>query len=198
MSVIEDLPLRWGLTVLFAIAAALFVLGGSRTESRRSVSMLHALASAAMILMLWPVGMRVSPVLYLLVFTGCTLYFAYLALFSSGLPHPVYHCTMMAAMAAMGVLMAPNAAMSVATASAAAAGPSGPRMAQMNHAGMTQGAAMHMQNPEWFAVVCTVLAVGFGATAVWWFYLLVCGPSRAYPDLLMALGMSAAFAAMAA
>ena len=54
-----------------------------------------------------------------------------------------------------------------------------------------------MTPPGWFTAVCVALAVGFCAAALWWFYLLVRGPKRPYADLLMALGMSAAFAVMA-
>ncbi|MDR3661071.1 MAG: DUF5134 domain-containing protein [Mycobacterium sp.] len=192
---IDDPALRWALTAVFALSAALFAGVRLRAaQQRRGVWALHALAAVAMVAMLWPVGMRISPLVYVLIFTACALYFAYLAVFESDLPHPVYHCTMMAAMAAMGLLMAPNAAMPVATADAPA-GSSAPHPAHMNHAAMAQ--TMHMQNPQWFVVVCTVLAAGFGAAGLWWFYLLVRGPGRPYADLLMAVGMSTAFAVMA-
>lgn len=183
---IADSALRWALTAVFAVAALLFAGAGRRVPGQRGVGVLHALASVGMIAMLWPAGMRVSPLLYVLAFTAGALYFAYLALFGFGLPHPVYHCTMMAAMALMGLLMAPNAGVPVATAQA-----SGHHSAHLGHG------AVAVTPPGWFTAVCVVLAIGFCAAALWWFYLLVRGPKRPYADLLMALGMSAAFAVMA-
>jgi Domain of unknown function (DUF5134) len=184
--VIADIALRWALTAVFAVAALLFVGAGRRAPGQRGVGVLHAVASVGMIAMLWPAGMHLSPLVYVLVFTAGALYFAYLALFGLGLPHPVYHCAMMAAMALMSLLMAPNAGLPVATAQA-----SGHHSAHLSHG------AVAVTPPDWFTVVCAVLAVGFCAAALWWFYLLVRGPKRPYADLLMALGMSAAFAVMA-
>ncbi|MCX8561026.1 DUF5134 domain-containing protein [Mycolicibacterium mucogenicum] len=183
---IADSALRWALTAVFAVAALLFVGAGRRAPGQHGVGVLHAVASVGMIAMLWPAGMRVSPLLYVLVFTAGALYFAYLALFGFELPHPVYHCTMMAAMALMGLLMAPNAGVPVATAQA-----SGHHSAHLGHG------AIAVTPPGWFTTVCVVLAAGFCAAALWWFYLLVRGPKRPYADLLMAFGMSAAFAVMA-
>lgn len=187
---IADSALRWALTAVFAVAALLFVGAGRRVPGQRGVGVLHALASAGMIAMLWPAGMRVSPLVYVLVFTAGALYFAYLALFGFELPHPVYHCTMMAAMALMGLLMAPNAGIPVAVAGSGAQA-SGHHSAHLGHG------AIAVTPPAWFTVVCAVLAAGFCVAALWWFYLLVRGPKRPYADLLMALGMSAAFAVMA-
>ena len=183
---IADSALRWVLTAVFAVAALLFVGAGRRAPEQRGVGVLHALASVGMIAMLWPAGMQVSPLLYVLLFTAGALHFAYLALFGFELPHPVYHCAMMAAMALMGLLMAPNAGVPVATAQA-----SGHHGAHLSHG------AVAVTPPGWFTVVCVVLAAGFCVAALWWFYLLVRGPKRPYADLLMALGMSAAFAVMA-
>ncbi len=183
---IADSALRWALIAVFAVAALLFAGAGRRAPRQRGVGAMHALASVAMIAMLWPIGMRVSPLLYVLVFTAGALYVAYLALFGFELPHPVYHCAMMAAMALMGLLMAPNAGQPVATAQA-----SGHHSAHLGHG------AVAVTPPAWLTVVCTVFAAGFCVAALWWFYLLVRGPKRPYADLLMALGMSAAFAVMA-
>ena len=188
MSVIDQLALRWALTALFVVTAALFAAAARR--ERTAVNALHAVASAAMILMIWPVGMRISPVLYILVFTGAAMYFAYLALFGSPLTHPVYHVAMMAAMAVMGLLMAPN------TGTPAMAGmPGGSHMAHMPMAAPAGHAIS--RTPLWLTATTGVLAAGFAIATLWWFYLLVRGPQRPYADLLMALGMSAAFAAMA-
>ena len=168
------------------MAALLFVGAGRRVPGQRGVGVLHAVASVGMIAMLWPAGMQVSPLVYVLVFTAAALYLAYLALFGFELPHPVYHCAMMAAMALMGLLMAPNAGVPVATAQA-----SGHHSAHLGHG------AIAVTPPSWFTAVCVALAIGFCAAALWWFYLLVRGPKRPYADLLMALGMSATFAVMA-
>ena len=182
---IDHSVLRWALTAVFAVAAVLFI---GRDFEHREVRILHALASVAMIAMLWPVGMSIPPVLYVLVFTACALYLAYLALYGAGLSHPVYHCVMMGAMAVMGLLMMPNTALPTATAQ--------PTSGAL-HAHMAGGTTMHMQAPGWFTAVCALLAVGFAVATLWWFYLLVRGPRRPFADILMALGMSAAFAAMA-
>ena len=183
---IADSALRWALTAVFAVAALLFVGAGRRVPGQRGVGVLHAVASVGMIAMLWPAGMQVSPLLYVLVFTAAALYLAYLALFGFELPHPVYHCAMMAAMALMGLLMAPNAGVPVATA-----------QASVHHGTHLGHGAVAVTPPGWFTAVCVALAIGFCAAALWWFYLLVRGPKRPYADLLMALGMSATFAVMA-
>lgn len=129
---IADSALRWALTAVFAVAALLFAGAGRRAPGQRGVGVLHAVASVGMIAMLWPAGMQVSPLLYVLVFTAGALYFAYLALFGFGLPHPVYHCTMMAAMALMGLLMAPNTGVPVAAAGSGAQA-SGHHSAHLGH-----------------------------------------------------------------
>lgn len=183
---IDHLVLRWALTVLFAVTAVLFAAAARR--ERPAVNALHTVASAAMILMIWPAGMSISPLIYLLVFTGAALYLAYLALFGDRLAHPVYHCAMMAAMAVMGLLMAPNTAMPAM---------SGGSHMHMSHLPMAMPAHATAHSPLWLTATTTALAAGFGIAALWWFYLLVRGPQRPYADLLMALGMSAAFAAMA-
>ena len=183
---ISQLALRWALTALFVVTAALFAAAVRR--ERPVVNALHALASAAMILMIWPAGMSISPLVYLLVFTGAALYFAYLALFGDRLAHPVYHCAMMAAMAVMGLLMAPNTAMPAM---------SGGSHMHMSHLPMAMPTPAAAPSPLWLTATTIVLAAGFAIAALWWFYLLVRGPQRPYADLLMALGMSAAFAAMA-
>jgi hypothetical protein len=198
--VIDQPVLRWALTAVFAVAAVLFVVAGRRasrctdqTGVPFTVWTLHALASIVMIAMLWPVGMQVSPLLYVLVFTGCALYFAYLALFGDRLPHPIYHCTMMAAMALMGLLMSPNSATPPMT-------HAGHQMSHGSHMAMAEAAQPmpHLPTPTWLTATSITLAVGFAVASVWWFYLLVRGPQRPYADMVMALGMSAAFAAMAA
>lgn len=192
---IDQLALRWALTALFAVTAALFAITAIRerraARERAAVNALHAVASAAMILMSWPVGMSISPVLYLLVFTGAALYLAYLGLFGDRLAHPVYHCAMMAAMAVMGLLMAPNTATPAMT--------GGAHMSHMAMAMPMAGPAPAMHHaPTWLTATTGALAAGFGIAVLWWFYLLVRGPQRPHADLLMALGMSVAFAAMAA
>jgi hypothetical protein len=187
--VIDQPALRWALTALFAVTAALFAaaVGGER----KAVNALHAVASAAMILMIWPVGMHISPLLYILVFTCAALYFAYLALFGNRLAHPVYHPAMMAAMAAMGLLMAPNMA-------TPAMADTGSHMSHMAMPMASPAAPAMSHTVPWLTATTGTMAAGFGIATLWWFYLLVRGPQRPSADLLMALGMSVAFAAMAA
>lgn len=177
---------RTALTIVFVTAALIYGVE-ARRGSQWQVSVtwsLHALAAAAMAAMLWPAGMVVSPLLYLLFFTACALCAGFVGLFFGSLPHWRYHTAMMGAMAAMPVLM---------TASPVAAD-----MPMTVHHGqhmmMAAGPVVGAAIPVWLQASSAVLAGFLFLSALWWFYVLIRGPQRPYSHLLMAIGMGTWFA----
>jgi hypothetical protein len=171
---------------VFVTAAITYAVQAQRASDRRlsSIWALHALAAAAMAVMLWPTGMAISPLLYLLFFTACGLFVAYAALTYGTVPHWRYHVAMMAAMAVMPMMM--TALPAVTT------------MPTMAHHGsqMTMSAPPVMDSPipEWLQASSAVLAGLLFLTALWWFYALLHSGHRQYSDLLMSIGMGTCFA----
>ena len=191
---IDGAVLRWALTILFLLCIGLYgrQAFGARAWQQRVGWLLHVLMAAAMIAMVWPAGMRVPALLYVLVFTAAALYFVYLALFGPQVDHAFYHAVMMAAMVVMGVAM---------TSTAMPATSSTPAMGAGHHMAMADMGAAPSSGfgtpPTWVTVVSGLAAAGFLVVALWSLAALIRGPQRPYANLLMSLGMGIAFAAMA-
>lgn len=176
---------RIALTVVFVAAALVY---GVRARDAtgwqpRGAWSLHALAAAVMAGMLWPAGMAVSPLLYLMFFTACGLFIVYVGMFFGSVLHWPYHAAMMATMAAMPVMM-----------SAPAVAAPMPAMSQHDHMAMAAGPVVGSATPVWLRASAAAVAGVLFVSALWWFYVLIRGPKRPYSDLLMAIGMGACFA----
>ena len=176
---------RTALTVVFVAAALIYAVQarGAAGWQRKGVWSVHAVAAAVMVAMLWPTGMAVSPLLYLMFFTACGLFVVFVGVFFGSLAHWPYHAAMMAAMAAMPVMMtAPSTATPM------------PMVSHGQHMAMAAGPVVAAATPGWLRVSSAALAGLLFVSALWWFYVLIRGPQRPYPDLLMAIGMGACFA----
>ena len=175
---------RIALTVVFVAAALVYAVRARDATGwqPKGAWSLHALAAAVMAGMLWPAGMAVSPLLYLLFFTACGLFIVYVGMFGS-VAHWPYHAAMMATMAAMPVMMS----------TPAVAAPM-PAMSQHDHMAMAAGPVLGSATPVWLRASAAAVAGVLFVSALWWFYVLIRGPERPYSDLLMAIGMGACFA----
>jgi hypothetical protein len=190
--VIDNPGLLWALTVLFVVCIALYGRQaiGAHMWQRRVGWWLHVLMSAAMIVMVWPVGMSVPALLYVLVFTAGALYFVYLGVFGPNVDHTFFHAVMMAGMVVMAVAMTSAAMPAMSSTPAMGAGH------HMAMAGAGAQAAGYGTPPAWISVVGGVAAAGFLVAALWSYVVLIRGPQR-YANVLMSLGMAITFAAMA-
>jgi hypothetical protein len=182
---VADPTVAWLLTALFAATAAAYLYGALGRGQARDVrcavdDVLHVLMAVAMVVMLWPWGMSVPAMVYVLVFTAAALWFVSRALFPAattperhGSPQAAwYHAAMMGSMvfmaAVMSVAMDPTdvgaqpAAADTAMAGMDMAGMSG---MDMGGAAGTPG-AVPMPDDVWVWVPSLVLAIGFAVAAV--------------------------------
>ncbi len=188
---------QWTLTAVFAMAAGYHLLRLGRQRDRWSLldDGLHVVMSVGMVAMLWPWGVAVPVMAYVLVFTAAALWFAARALFfvspavvgAEEEAAPVlrhhgsrgtawYHAGMMASMIFMAVAMgAGMSALPPAVDTAAGAGTAMAGMAGMDGMSGTGGtgaapgdAAMAMPAGAWVQVPSLVLAAAFGVATLWW------------------------------
>ena len=183
---IQDLALRWFVTVLFGFSAAVCVRGMvTGRHSRRGVVShgLHAVMALAMAVMAWPGGADLPTRAPMIFFAAAALWFAVITVRDG--EHRTangYHTLMMLAMAwmyaAMGGLplrktaqpdMAGMPDMPDMPGMAAASGHGG-------HAGHgSHSAATHTtdEGAAWIGLLNWVCAVGFGIAAVFWLYRFI-------------------------
>lgn len=177
---IQDLALRWIVTLLFLFSAGVCVsaIARNRHSGANVIShSLHAIMALAMAVMAWPRGAELPTRAPMIFFLLAAVWFAVSTLRSSG--HRVaniYHTLMMLAMAwmyaAMGGLPLPGRA---ATA-----------MADMDSAGMADGSAGHAGHSghsggmhsaaepvTWVGTLNWLCAIGFAAASAYWLYRLV-------------------------
>ncbi|MGJ6126771.1 DUF5134 domain-containing protein [Mycolicibacterium sp. Y3] len=174
--------LCFALSAVFVAAAAgyLVPLHAGVDRWRRCVGLAHGLSAVVMTAMLWPVGMAVCALVYLLFFTALALLLAYVGLFERTVSSWPVHAAMFSAMAVMPVIMTtPTPA---------------PVMPSMSGHAMASAPMASVELPTWLEVSAVVLASASFAGALWWFYAAVRGPERPWPDALMALGMGTCFA----
>jgi hypothetical protein len=188
----SDAALQWTLTIVFAVCVVLYAgqVRAAEVWQPRVAWSLHALMALAMIAMSWPWGLGVSPITYVLIFTACALFFAYLGLFTARVGHSVYHAVMMASMVLMALAMSPSAMPDTANVGAMGAMPG------MNTAGGADVSVGSSSTPAWVISTCSVAAVFFIGVALRSFFVLVRGPQRPYANLLMTAGMGVSFAAL--
>lgn len=206
------LSVQVALTCVFAVSAVFYVtqIRRAASASDRVAGCLHILMAIGMIAMTWAWGMRISTIVYVLVFTACAFFFVHRALgrhrdldfeIDGNDDDPVtyhhnwYHAAMMASMPVMAVLMTtPVTSASVHTSDDHAMS-SMPGMASMGSmGGSTMSAGSH--TPVWLIVVAAVVACAFLAAALADFYRSVQGPHRPVAELLMSAGMAVSFALM--
>lgn len=192
---IQDVGLRWLVTLLFGFSAAVCLRGmvvGRHSPATLISHSLHALMAIAMAVMAWPRGADLPTRAPMIFFALAALWFA--AVMATGRTHRVangYHTLMMAAMAwmyaAMGGLPLPKAASSAAGGGMDGMGGvdgmdgmDGMDMSAASGHGGHGGHASHSaaghsgaDTASWVGVLNWVCAVGFGVAAVFWFYRFV-------------------------
>ncbi|MGB8389112.1 DUF5134 domain-containing protein [Mycobacterium sp.] len=217
---IQDLSLRWVVTLLFGLSAAAFVwlvAGGHRRRTNVVAQLLHVVMSVAMVVMAWPEGAKLPTTGPMVFFLLATTWFAAVALTRVGAGHRVintYDGVMMLAMAWMYAVM--NGQLLPGQSGGHHRG----AMPEMNMPGMEMpgmdmsGQGMSMPGgtveegyPGWITAVNWVIAIGFALATVFWIYWYFRqrhrGPGeRTHHPLavaghaLMAAGMAIMFAVM--
>ena len=184
------MAIGWGwslaLTAVFVAAAMMYAFRVPAAQGwpRKSAWIVHVVAAAVMVIMIWPIGMAISPLFYLLFFTAAALAAVYLGLFLSAVGNWAYHAAMLGAMAVMPAAMTSPAAASTTPAMGG----------QSHHMDMGSASVAAGQDPVWLQASAATLAVLLSASALWWLYALVRGPQRPWADVLMAGGMAVCFA----
>lgn len=187
---IQDLALRWLVTVLFVFSAGVYAFSTatSRPTTATVIShSLHVLMAVAMAVMAWPRGAELPATAPMVFFLAAAVWFAVLlALTPVSRAANAYHVTMMLGMAWMYAVM----------------GGLPLRPAPMDgmhgmHSGGEPGA--------WVGLLNWAFTVGFTAAAVFWLYRLVAGGSSGLGrrrtvgtacQVAMATGMAVMFAVM--
>lgn len=219
---IQDVGLRWLVTLLFVFSAAVCVRGmvASRHSPASLIShSLHALMAIAMAVMAWPRGADLPARAPMIFFALAAVWFV--AITITGRMHRGangYHALMMMAMAwmyaAMGGLPLPKASaesghgmdMNMDMDMPATSGHAG-HAGHAGHGSQAAGGHTGTDAASWIDGLNWVCAVGFGVAAAFWFYRFV--TSRLQPasgtagqslgilcQLAMAAGMAIMFAVM--
>jgi hypothetical protein len=169
---IGDLALRWTVTVLFgaSFAGHLYGLVAQRERWVCTIErLLHIVMCAAMVVMAWPVGMKLPTLGPMVFFLAAAVWFVLVAahVFSGddGRLTNGYHAVMMAAVAWLYSVMS-GGPLDGRTHSPEhnMTSPSG-----MNMPGMDMSAPETAQ-PGWVTAVDWIAAVGFATAAVYWLY----------------------------
>ena len=222
---IQDLTLRWVVTLLFVFSAAVCVQ--AIAAHRHSVSnvishSLHAIMAIAMAVMAWPRGAELPTRAPMLFFAAAAVWFAVLTLRTTDhRAGNAYHTLMMAAMAwmyaAMGGIPLQKAGSSEDAAMAGMDMPDMPGMPGMDagsghagHAGHSGGQATGHSGAEpatWIATLNWLCTIGFTVAAVFWLYRFITARLKPSEDgshqsvgilcqLAMAAGMAIMFGVM--
>ena len=222
---IQDLALRWVVTLLFVFSAAVCVQ--AIAAHRHSVSnvishSLHAIMAIAMAVMAWPRGAELPTRAPLLFFAAAAVWFAVITLRTTDhRAGNAYHTVMMAAMAwmyaAMGGIPLQKAGSSEDAAMTGMDMPDMPGMPGMNagsghagHAGHSGGQAAGHSGAEpatWIAALNWLCTMGFTAATVFWLYRFITARLQPSEDgshqsvgilcqLAMAAGMAIMFGVM--
>lgn len=181
---IQDMTLRWVVTLLFVFSAAVCVqtIVANRHSAANVVShSLHAIMAIAMAVMVWPRGAELPPRAPMIFFLVAALWFAVSTARVAGhRAANVYHAFMMLAMswmyAAMGGLNLPKASDSALMdgmpgmpgmdASAGHGGHAG-------HSGHSMSGTGGAEPATWVGALNWMCTIGFSIAAVFWLYRLI-------------------------
>lgn len=177
--VIDDLALRWIVTVLFAASIAGYgcILAAQHNRWTCTVNhLLHLAMAAAMIVMAWPAGMGlpvVGPMVFFLLAAGWFV-LAPGRVFSGIADRLInsYHAMKMTAMAWMYAVMSGHLpGQTCHSADHAISGSPGMHMAEMNMPVSEMSSTA--SEPGWITTVNSIAAVGFAIAALYWLYRYV-------------------------
>ena len=223
---IQDLALRWVVTLLFLFSAVVCIsaIAGNRHAVASVIShCLHAIMAIAMAVMAWPRGAELPSRAPMIFFLAAAIWFAVVTVRTAG--HHVanvYHTLMMLAMAWMyasmgglplrqredsastampGMDMGPGTDMDMAD----TGGPDG-SSGHAGHAGHAgHSAAMHSgtEPTPWIDGLNWLCTIGFAAAAVFWLYRFITARVQSSNDeshssvgILCQLAMAAGMAIM--
>jgi hypothetical protein len=210
--VIQDLTLRWIVTLLFLFSAAVCfrsIAAGRHSGADVISHSLHAVMAVAMAVMAWPRGADLPPRAPMVFFAAAALWFAVVTARTAG--HRAadgYHAAMMLAMAwmyaAMGGLPVPtDDGGAMAGADVSMAGMGG------GHAGHGGGAATGLAAEPlgWYGALNRLCVIAFAVAAAYWLYRFVIARLRGSAgtadhsvgilcQFAMAAGMGIMFAVM--
>ncbi|WP_445169699.1 DUF5134 domain-containing protein [Mycolicibacterium sp. Dal123E01] len=183
---IQDLALRWFVTILFVLSAAeclSTLAGGNRRWTNVTSQLLHVVMAVAMAVMAWPWGAAlptVAPMVFFLLATG---WFVGLTVSPLGAGHRIagaYHALMMLAMAWMYAVMngrlLPGQATYVPDVAATPAGSGAGGHAGMNMPGMDMSGSAAVADssgggyPTYIATLNWVCTLLFAVATVYWLY----------------------------
>ena len=211
---IQDMALRWVVTLLFVFSAAVCVQ--AIVANRHSVSSLishslHAIMAVSMAVMAWPRGAELPTRAPMIFFAAAAVWFAVVMVRTTG--HRVanvYHSLMMLAMAwmyaAMGGLPLRSESESMAATMPDINGSSG-HAGHAGHAGHSAGMHTGAEPATWVHGLNWLCTIGFAIATAYWFYRLVTARLQPPADgsdqsigilcqLAMAAGMAIMFAVM--
>lgn len=209
---IEDLFLRWIVTMLFVLSAAECVYAiatGRRVWTHVVSDSLHFVMALAMAVMTWPWGMALPTNGPMLFFAVAALWFVALTLVHTG--HRginAYHAAMMLAMVWMYALMGGSLLPAPSDGTSQAGGAGGRHsMPGMPGMEMPGAAAESTGNPPFITGANWLCTVGFALAVVWWLYRYFVErkaepsqPSHRFlgtaSQAMMAAGMAVMFGAM--
>ena len=211
---IQDVTLRWVVTLLFVFSAGVYVqaIVANRQSGAEVIgNSLHAIMAVAMAVMAWPRGAALPTTAPMVFFALAALWFTVVA--ARAAAHRganVYHALMMLAMswmyAAMGglpLLRAAQPATMPAMDRAPASTGHGGHGGHGGHAGHSGhgGGGGHSDMPAWVGTLNWICAVGFAAAFVYWLYRFVVarvgGPALPVQRHVGILGQAAMAAGMA-
>ena len=194
---IQDVALRWVVTLLFGLSAAGFlslIARGHRRTSSVVGLVLHVAMAAAMAVMAWPEGAKLPTTAPMVVFLFAAAWFAVIALTRLGAGHRVinaYDSLMMLAMAWMYAVM--NGQLLPGQSSGHHSTPMpgmnmhGMEMPGMEMPGMDMpakgmsdvpGGTVDNGYPAWITTVNWVITIGFALATVFWIYRYFRGRRR--------------------
>ena len=220
-AVIQDLALRWFVTLLFGLSAAGFVFliaSGPRRWASVVGHVLHVMMAVAMAVMAWPKGAELPTTGAMVFFLFASAWFAAIALTHAGAGHRVinsYDSLKMLAMAWMYAVM--NGQLLPGQSSEHHDNPMpGMNMPGMEMPGMDMsgvgtsdkhGSMVDHDYPAWITALNWVITIGFALATVFWIYrfftvrqcdLVECADNRVgvVAHATMAAGMAIMFGVM--
>jgi len=187
--VIQDLALRWFVTLLFGLSAAgfLFVIAsGHRRWTSVVGHVLHVVMAVAMAVMVWPEGAKLPTTGPMVFFLFAAAWFAVVALTRMGAGHRVintYDSLMMLAMAWMYAVMngqlLPGQSCGHYSSSMPGIKVPGMEMPGMEMPGMEMsgksmsgmsGGTVDNGYPAWITALNWIITTGFALATVFWIY----------------------------
>ncbi len=175
---INDLALRWVVTILFGLSAAecvFSIVTGHRRWTSLVGHVLHAVMAVAMAVMAWPKGAELPTTGPMVFFLLAAIWFAVIALTPVGADHRVagtYHSLMMLAMAWMYAVMNGHLLPGQSSGHHSATMP-GMNMPGMDMPGMDMpemDGSTGGGYPAWINALNWVCTIGFAVAAVFWIY----------------------------